>query len=62
MKKLDSNKDGKISYGEFQYWWTKGMEGKMGELVYLKAKAMKLTNAVKNKFKAANIGLEVNIF
>jgi|JI10StandDraft_1071094.scaffolds.fasta_scaffold07364_10 hypothetical protein len=38
------------------------MEGKMGELVYLKAKAMKLTNAVKNKFKAANIGLEVNIF
>lgn len=63
MMKLDVNKDGKISYGEFEYWWTKGMQGKMAQLVYLKAKAMKMTNFVKNKFKNASINLKVyNIF
>jgi hypothetical protein len=35
----------------------------MAQLVYLKAKAMKMTNFVKNKFKNASINLKVyNIF
>lgn len=53
------NKDGKITYGEFQYWWTKGMQGKMAEIVYLKAKAMKMTNFLKKKFEDAGINFEV---
>ena len=48
---LDINKDGKISFDEFQYWWQKGKKGKMMRLVWLKAKAMKMNNFVKNKFK-----------
>lgn len=35
------------------------MEGKLGEIVFLKAKAMKMTNFLKNKFNAANISLKV---
>lgn len=53
------NKDGKITYGEFQYWWVKGMQGKMAEIVYLKAKAMKMTNFIKKKFLDAGINFEV---
>ena len=61
MEMLDINKDGKISFDEFQYWWQKGKKGKMMRLVWLKAKAMKMNNFVKNKFKQANITLDVTI-
>lgn len=37
------------------------MQGKMAQIVYLKAKAMKMTNLIKNKFRNANISLEVNL-
>lgn len=59
VKNLDSNKDGKISYGEFEYWWSKGIEGKMMELVYLKSQALKLTNFVKKKAEQLGISFEV---
>jgi Ca2+-binding EF-hand superfamily protein len=42
MKRLDINKDGKISFDEFRYWWVNGFKGKLGKLVYLKAKSEKI--------------------
>lgn len=44
MGKLDINGDGKISFEEFKFWWMEGRKGKLGDLVYLKAKALKMTN------------------
>lgn len=43
MGKLDINGDGKISFEEFKFWWMEGRKGKLGDLVYLKAKALKMT-------------------
>jgi hypothetical protein len=59
MKKLDANKDGKISFGEFEYWWTKGVEGKMMELVFFKAKSLKMTNFIKKKADKFNLAAKV---
>lgn len=50
MKNLDINGDGKISFDEFKFWWMEGRKGKLGDLVYLKAKSMKLTNMFLSQF------------
>lgn len=57
MKTLDTNNDGKISYDEFEYWWIKGRKGKLGRLVEMKAKALRMTNFLKKKFNDAQINL-----
>lgn len=61
MELLDINKDGKVSFEEFEYWWSKRKNDKMMMLVWLKAKAMKMNNFIKNKFNEANITLDVLI-
>lgn len=38
IKKIDINKDGKISFSEFYTWWFHGNENGMEDLVYLKMK------------------------
>lgn len=57
MKKLDTNGDGKISFEEFKFWWVEGRKGKLGDLVYLKAKSMKLTNMFLSQFEKAGVSL-----
>jgi hypothetical protein len=57
IKKLDTNKDGRISLDEFKFWWLQGLKGKLGKLVFLKAKSMKMTNNFVNKFKKAGVDL-----
>ena len=61
MELLDTNKDGKVSFEEFEYWWSKRKNDKMMKLVWLKANAMKMNNFIKNKFNQANITLDVLI-
>lgn len=60
MKHLDVNKDGKISFDEFKFWWEKGHKGSLGKLVFLKAKSMKVTNSILNSFNEVGISLDVN--
>ncbi len=37
---IDLNKDGKISFEEFNVWWKHGVTGKFEELVYLRMKSL----------------------
>lgn len=57
MKQLDINKDGKISFEEFKYWWETGHEGPLGNLVFLRAKSMKLTNSFLAHLSQAGVDL-----
>ena len=57
VKKLDTNGDGKISLDEFKFWWSNGLKGKLGELVFLKAKSMQMTDNFMNQFKKAGVDL-----
>jgi hypothetical protein len=50
---LDINGDGKISLKEFKYWWFNGRKGKMSELVYLRAKSIKLAQEFMQNFTSA---------
>jgi len=54
---LDTNKDGRISFEEFKFWWLYGQKGKMNDLVFLRAKSMKLTNGFFKKFEQAGVDL-----
>ncbi len=58
MQKLDVNGDGKISFEEFKFWWLQGRKGKLGELVYLKAKSMKMTKMFLDQFEKAGVSLK----
>lgn len=58
MKKLDTDGDGTISLSEFKFWWMNGLKGKLGDLVYLKAKAMKMTKDFMGQFDKAGINLK----
>jgi|JI10StandDraft_1071094.scaffolds.fasta_scaffold1926566_1 hypothetical protein len=58
MDNLDANGDGKISLEEFKFWWLEGRKGKLGELVYLKAKSLKMTNTFLEQFTKAGVSLK----
>ena len=57
VQKLDTNGDGKISLDQFKFWWANGLKGKLGELVYLKAKSLKMTQAFFSQFEKAGVDL-----
>ena len=57
VKNLDTNGDGKISLEEFKFWWLNGLKGKMGKLVFLKAKSMKMTKEFLGQFEKAGVDL-----
>lgn len=57
MKLLDLNGDGKINFEEFEYWWLTGKKGKMIQLVYLKAEALKMTKFLSDAFSESGVNL-----
>ena len=58
VKKLDTDGDGKISLKEFKFWWMNGLKGKLGNLVHLKAKTMKMTKEFMGQFDKAGVNLK----
>lgn len=49
MKDLDANKDGKISFEEFQQWWLSGRQGLsvlMRKLLAFKIKTLKFVDSI----------------
>lgn len=57
MEHLDINQDGKISFDQFKFWWLKGHKGKLGDLVFLQARAMKMTKQFMKQFQKAGVDL-----
>lgn len=49
IKKIDTDKDGKVSFDEFFTWWYYGHEGGLEDLVFMKMKGQKYLNKVGKK-------------